>query len=113
MSNSSFISDWPIWRARPLLADAESEGGVVVEEERGDVVVVDEQQHVGTALPDPVLHRPEVFEDRCPGRVVLLVLVDGEADGGGVGGSDAADDLGHVVSLSGKCGSNVQRVAGR
>ena len=35
---------------RVLLADAEREVRVVVEEERGDVVVVDEEQHVGLLL---------------------------------------------------------------
>ena len=35
---------------RVLLADAEREGRVVVEEERRDVVVVDVEQHVGLLL---------------------------------------------------------------
>jgi hypothetical protein len=36
-----------------LLAHAERESRVVVEEERGDVVVVDHEQHVGLALRQP------------------------------------------------------------
>ena len=79
----------------PVRAHAQREGRVVVEEERGDVVVVDEQQHVGLALVHPTAHGVEGFEDGRPHRVAALVAVVGEADGGRVRGGDAADDGGH------------------
>ena len=81
---------------RVLLADAEGEGRVVVEEERRDVVVEDVDDRVGLLLAEPVLDRLERLEDRRPGRVVLLVLVVGEANGRRVRCRNAADDPGHV-----------------
>src|SRR5450830_564978 len=79
------------------LAHAQSEGRIVVKEERGDMVVVDHKQHIRLAIGNPLLHRFEGLEDRGPHRVVLLVAVKGKADGGGVRGGDGADDLCHGV----------------
>jgi hypothetical protein len=79
-----------------FLADAEGEGRVVVEEERRDVVVEDVDDRVGLLLLEPVLDRLERLEDRRPRRVVLLVLVVGEANGRRVRCRNAADDPGHV-----------------
>jgi hypothetical protein len=97
MSNSSAISDWPMWAAS---AGCPSMGGssrapAPSSEEGGDVVVEDHQQHVGPLLGDPRLQGREGLEDRGPHRVVPLVAVEGEADGGGVRCGNAADDLGH------------------
>ena len=78
-----------------FVADAEREVRVVIEEERGDVVVVDEEQDVGLLLGQPLLHRLVAGEDGRPHRVLLLVRIEREADGGGVRGGDAADDRGH------------------
>ena len=79
-----------------LLANAQREGRVVVEEERSDVVVVDEEQHIGLALGNPLLHRLEGLEDGRPDRVVLLVAVEGETDGRRVGCGDGANDFCHA-----------------
>ena len=81
----------------PLLAHAQHEGRVVVEEERRHVVVVDQEQHVRLLLLQPGLDRLIGFEDRLPDRVFLLLAVQREADGGGVGSGDHAHDTGHGV----------------
>ena len=83
----------------PLGPDAQRERRVVVEEERRDVVVVDHEQHVGPLLGQPVRQRREVPEDRRPDRIVLLVLVVGEADGRRMRRGDAADDACHAFLL--------------
>jgi hypothetical protein len=62
-------------------ADPQREGRVVVEEERGHVIVVDDQQHVGLFLRQPLLHRLVSREDGRPRSVLLLVGVQREADG--------------------------------
>jgi hypothetical protein len=76
-------------------ADPQREGRVVVEEERGHVIVVDDQQDVGLFLRQPLLHRLVSLEDGRPRRVLLLVGVQREADGRRVGGGDGADDVSH------------------
>jgi hypothetical protein len=81
---------------RVLLADAKGEGRVVVEEERRHVVVKDVDDGVRLLLAEPVLDRLERLEDRRPGRVVLLVLVVGKANGRRVRCRNAADDPRHV-----------------
>ena len=81
-----------------LLADAEREVRVVIEEERRDVIVVDEEQHVGLLLGQPALDGLVAGEDGRPHRVLLLLRVEREADGGRVRGGDAADDGGHERS---------------
>ena len=63
------------------------------------MVVVDEEQHVGFAVCNPLLHGFEVRKDGCPHRVVLLVAVKRKTNGGGVGRGDSANDSCHV-SLS-------------
>ena len=77
------------------MTHAEGEVRVVIEEERGDVIVRDEEQHVGLLVEQPLLHGLVALEDRGPDRILLLVGVEGEADGGGVGRCDAPDDAGH------------------
>jgi hypothetical protein len=72
---AAFVGD------RKFFAHAQREVRVVVEEERRDVVVVDEEQHIRLVLFQPFLHRLVALEDRRPDRVVLLVGVVGEADG--------------------------------
>src|SRR5882762_4171048 len=93
-------------RARPeafvgdavLLAHAQREGRVMVEEKSGGVIVEAEEQHVGPALGEPRRHRLVALEQRLPVRVVLLALVESDADGRHVGGADTADDFRHVKS---------------
>ena len=67
-----------------LFADPERERGVVIEEERGDVIVEDEDHHVGLLVLDPLLQRLVVLENRRPRGVVAFVAVEGEADGRGM-----------------------------
>src|SRR5437773_11891246 len=70
-------------RARPeafvgdavLLAHAQREGRVVVEEKSGGVIVEAEEQHVGLALGEPAGDRLVAPEERLPVRVVLPALV--------------------------------------
>src|SRR2546421_5833496 len=81
-----------------LLANTQREGRVVVEEESGGVIVEAEEQHVGLALGEPLRHRLVALEQRLPVRVVLLALVEGDADGRNMGSADAADDFRHVRS---------------
>src|SRR5438876_1132850 len=84
------------WCDRPLGPYAQHERRIVVEEERGDVIVVDPQQDLWTLLGEPRRQRREVLEDRRPYRVVALVAVVREANGRRVRGGDAADDACHV-----------------
>ncbi len=75
---ATFIGD-PV-----LFANAQREMRIMVEEKRGDVVVVDEEQHVGTLLGEPLLDRFVTGEDGRPHRILLLLRVEREADGGRV-----------------------------
>ena len=86
------------------LTHAQREVAVVVEE-RGHVVVVDIDQHVGPLVAKPLLDRRIAFEDRLPHRVLHLVRVLGEGDGGSVRSGDAADDGSHgwTFPLRGVC----------
>src|SRR6185503_9797917 len=79
-----------------FIAHAEREGRVVVEEERGGVVVEAEEQHVGLLLGQPLRHRLVALEQRLPVRVLLLALVERHGDGGYVGRADSTDDLSHA-----------------
>jgi hypothetical protein len=73
---AAFVGD------RVAVIDAEHEGRIVIEEEGSDVIVEDHQQHIRLVLGEPALHRREGLEDRRPDRVVLVVPVVGESDGG-------------------------------
>src|SRR6185436_11265626 len=66
-------------------------------EERGDVVVVDEEEYVGLFLGQPFLDRLVAGEDGRPHRVLVLLRVERETDGGGVRGGDAANNRGHEL----------------
>src|SRR5216684_4035351 len=81
-----------------LVAHAQREGRVVIEEKSGGVIVEAEEQHVGLALGEPLRHRLVALEQRLPVRVVLLALVESDADGRDMRGADAADDFRHVKS---------------
>ena len=84
-------------RDRVLLPDAERERRVVIEEERRHVIVEDVHDRIRLLLPEPLVHRLERREDRRPGRVILLVLVVGEANGRRMRGRHATDDAGHAA----------------
>src|SRR5687768_505873 len=60
------------------IADAQRKLRVMIEEKRGDVIVEDEEQNIGLAIGEPLLHRLVPREDRRPNGVVLLVLVQGK-----------------------------------
>jgi len=87
--------------ARALVGDlefrarAEREGGIKVEEEAGEMVVVEENKHVGLLLGEPARHRLVALEQRRPCGIVLLALVVGEAYGRHVRGADASYDSRH------------------
>src|SRR6185437_11096433 len=82
---------------RPVaLTDPERELGVVIEEERGDVVVVDVKQDVGLFLGKPLLDRLVALEDRRPDRIVLLVRIQRKADGRRMRGCDSTDNRRHA-----------------
>src|SRR3954465_2675137 len=78
-----------------LLAHAEREGRVLVEEERGGVVVEAEEEDIGLLLRQPLRHRLVALEERLPVRIALLALVERHRDRGHVGGADAANDASH------------------
>src|SRR5690606_37415036 len=82
-----------------FLAHTQREVAVVVEE-RGHVIVVDIDQDVGLLVAEPLLDRLVAFENRLPDRVVELVRILGEGDGGSVRRGDAADDGCHDADLS-------------
>ena len=67
----------------------------MIEEERRDVIVVDEQQDVGPLVGEPALNGLVGGEDRRPDWVARLVVVERESDRGRVGRGNGADDVGH------------------
>ena len=79
-------------------ADAERERRVMVEEERGDVIVVDDQQRVRPLLGKPCADRLISLEDGLPDRIGALVGVVCKADRGRVRRGDGADDPGQWAS---------------
>src|SRR5690606_35241732 len=82
-------------RDRIQIPDAEREMRIVIEKERRDVVVVNEEEHVGALLPEPLLNGTVALEDGLPDRVRLLVRVQRKTDGRCVRRRDAAEDLRH------------------
>ena len=86
-------------RRRELLANAECKRGIM-REEGGHVIIVDVQDHIGLFACKPLLHGLETLEDRRPDRVVLLVRILGERNGGRVGDSEPAENLCHDTSPS-------------
>src|SRR3954469_2463334 len=77
------------------LANAEREGRVLVEEERGGVVVEAEEEDIGLLLRQPLRHRLVALEERLPVGIALLALVERHRDRGHVGGANAANDASH------------------
>ena len=71
----------------------------MIEEERRDVIVVDEEQDVRLLLLEPGLNRPIGLENGCPDGVVLLLPVEGEADRRRVRACNRADDPGQTGLL--------------
>lgn len=62
------------------------------------MIAVDDQQHVGAFVGEPVGQRREVFEDECSHRNVTFVLIESETDGWGVRGGDASNDPSHTYT---------------
>ena len=88
----------PLVRNRIFLADAQAEGGIMIEEEGCDVIVVDHEQRIGLLLVQPGADRGVSLEDRLPHRILALPAVERETDGRRVRCRDRADDAGHIVS---------------
>ncbi|MOA48131.1 hypothetical protein D3C78_1708320 [compost metagenome] len=63
------------------------------------MVVEDVEQHIGLLLFQPGADGLEAFEDRCPGGFMLLVVIDGETDGRGVGYGETTNDASHDCYL--------------
>ena len=79
------------------IADAQYERRVVIEEKGRDVIVVDEEQHVGTLRFKPRTNRREGIENGFPNRIGLFAVIQRKPDGGRMGNGDAADDGCHVL----------------
>ena len=77
------------------LIHAQGKRAVVIEEKRSHMIVENVEQHVRLLLFQPHLDRLETFKDRCPGSLVLFVVIDCEADGRSVRYSEATDDASH------------------
>ncbi|MNZ98375.1 hypothetical protein D3C78_1176550 [compost metagenome] len=84
------------------LIDAEGERAIVVEEKRRHMVVEDVEQHIRLLLLQPHLDRFEAFENRRPRRLILFIVIDGEADGRCMGYSEATDNTCHDEFLCSK-----------
>jgi hypothetical protein len=82
-------------RRQIRLAHAHGEGGIVIEEERGDVVVVDGEQDIRFALIEPLADGLVALEHRSPYRIVEQFPITRKADGRRVGCGDCADYSGH------------------
>src|SRR5262249_50628780 len=81
-------------------------------EERGDVIVRDEEQHIRFLVREPLLHGLVALEDGCPDLVLLLVRIESEADGRGMGSRDAAYDGGHGLETpEPHCGKRRRKLA--
>ena len=63
------------------------------------MVVEDVEQHVRLVRLQPRTDRLEALEDRRPGGFLLFVVIDGKADGRGVGDGQATNDASHVKVL--------------
>ena len=81
------------------LIHAQGKRAIVVKEKRGHMIVENVEQHVRLLLFQPHLDRLETFKDRRPGSLALFVVIDREADGRGVGDSEATDDTSHEEFL--------------
>jgi len=86
----------PFVRDRIRRADAQGKVGVVVEEERGHVIVKDQKQHIGLFIRQPLLHRTVCVKNGGPDRIVVFSPIQRKADGRGMGSRDCANDFRHT-----------------
>src|SRR5690606_23811595 len=68
---------------------------VVVEKKRSHMVIENVEQHIRLLLFEPDLDGLEALENWRPGSLILFVVIDGKADGGCVGYSEATNDACH------------------
>ena len=78
-----------------FVINTQREGRVVVEEKSGYVVVEDIDQRIRFFLVEPALQRLEAFENRCPRRIMLFMMIDCEADGRGMRDGNTANNSSH------------------
>src|SRR5689334_5590550 len=71
----------------------------MIEEESRGVVVEAEKKHVGLLFGEPSCDRLVALEERLPVGIVLLALVERDADGRHVRGADPANDPCHARIL--------------
>ena len=62
------------------VSDSQRERGVVIKEERSDMIIENEEENVWLLLCEPVAYGLIAFEDRSPNRIVLFLAIKGEAD---------------------------------
>src|SRR5260370_39883190 len=83
------------------VANAEREVRVMIEEERRDVIVEDDEQDVWLLVGEPLLHGRVCLKDGRPDRVVLFLPVERKPDGGRMRSCDSSDDSRHMTSADG------------
>ena len=76
-----------------------------LEAERGGVIVVNQEDHVGRICGHPLPGEFEAREQRRPIRLLRLALVDGCADGRHVRAADAGGDARHYTPSFGFAGT--------
>src|SRR3954469_9135165 len=76
---------------------AECERRIQIEEETAEMVVVEEDEHVGVVLGGPRRARLGAAEQRGPGGILLFALVVGEPYGGHMRCADSADNACHRI----------------
>jgi hypothetical protein len=73
--------------------------GIVIDEERRHVIVINEEQHIRLLLRQPAPDGFVAFEDGSPVRVFFFMGIERKPDRGCMGAGDSADDLGHGLVL--------------
>src|SRR5215475_10483447 len=68
-------------RTRVRFTETESEVRVVFEKERRDVIVIDQEQNVGSCFSEPFADRLIALKNGCPIRIGFLLRVMCETDG--------------------------------
>lgn len=73
---SAALVGWQIF-----VVDTQSERGIMIKEERGDVIIVDHKQHIDFFALDPITNLGKTLKNRCPRGIVLFLCVFCKADG--------------------------------
>src|SRR5204862_5423920 len=80
--------------------DAGREVGVVIEKERSNVIVIDDEKNVRLLLGEPLPDRLIRFEDRTPDRVIFVVPVVSEPDGRRMRTGDPTNYSRHRIAMT-------------